>query len=87
MNWNILACGTKTVCALTGFMLACFSARLLKATYISFPRAQISTPNNVRSDKKKISLKKNTNNSCMHSKALSSFAEVHNVYNSKPTYA
>jgi len=38
--------------------LASCSARLLKATYISFPRARISTPNNVRSSKKKINLKK-----------------------------
>jgi len=85
MDWNILACGTKTVCASTSFMLAYFYARLLKATYISFPRTRISTPNNVRSIKK-IYISKNTN-SCMHSKALPSFAEVHNVFTSKPTYA
>jgi hypothetical protein len=86
MGWNTLVCGTKTVCASTSFMRACFSARLLKATYISFPRAQILIPNNVRSSKKNLS-EKNTNNSCMHSKALSSFAEVHNVFINKPTYA
>lgn len=58
MDWNILACGTKTVRASASFMLACFSARLLKATYISFPRAQILIPNNTRSSKKKINPKK-----------------------------
>lgn len=58
MEWDILACGTITVYASTSFMLAYFFARLLNATYISFLRTRISTPNNVRFREKNQSGKK-----------------------------
>lgn len=86
MGWNILAFGTKTVCASTSSMLACLSTCLLNANLFLFPQSTNLKPNNVLSSTKN-QCGKSMTNSCKQSKALSSFTEVHNVLTSKPTDA